>query len=76
MGDFLLPPCPLLFPDASASRSALLVTVFYPFSPLSTLKPTVLFLAFQGLEKEEGEEDLKQQLAQALQEVTYVLLLS
>lgn len=31
-----------------------------------------MFLAFQGLEKEEGEEDLKQQLAQALQEVTYV----
>lgn len=48
---------------------------FVSFIPLPAGKRSILFLALQGLEKEQGEEDLKQQLAQALQEVTYLLAL-
>lgn len=42
---------------------------FVAFS-LSAGKPSILFLVLQSLEKEQGEENLKQQLAQALQEVS------
>ena len=46
---------------------------FVSLLPLPAGKLSMLFLALQGLEKDQGEEDLKQQLAQALQEVTSLL---
>lgn len=39
--------------------------------PLDCTETFHFVLSFQGLEKEPGEEHLKQQLIQALQEVTY-----
>lgn len=55
------------------ARLLCLLLDFVSFILLPVGKPSILFLALQGLEKEQGEEDLKQQLAQALQEVTRLL---
>lgn len=72
MGKFPPASCPLLFPDAHASWSALLVAGFCCLFPSLPGNLPFGFWLLQGLEKEQGEEDLKQQLAQALQEVTYL----